>query len=162
MSRNGNRPGKGAAYSVSNELPEGTEPTQQAPSTQATGRAQPEAQVQRALCQHLDIRGVPGLVWFAVPNGNKLGGRISAKGIAIQGSINRGLGVKPGVSDLILLHDSKFFALELKAGDNKPTDAQLEFIQRVNAAGGFAAWCTGLDAALRILEAWQLLKGRAS
>jgi hypothetical protein len=125
-------------------------------------RAQPETQIQRALCQHLEIRGAPGLVWFAVPNGNKLGGKISAKGIAIQGSINRGIGVKPGVSDLIFLRDSKFFALELKAGDNRPTEAQLEFIDRVNAAGGFAAWCSSLDAALRILESWQLLRGRVS
>jgi hypothetical protein len=96
---------------------------------------------------------VPGLVWFAVPNGNKLGGKISAKGIAIQGSINKGLGVKAGVSDLIFLHDSKFFALELKVGKNRPTVEQLEFIDHVNAAGGFACWCTGLDAALRVLEA---------
>src|SRR2546430_10118321 len=91
-------------------------------------RRSPESQDQRAICQHLDARGVPGLVWFAVPNGNKLGGKISAKGIAIQGSINKGLGVKAGVSDLIFLHDSKFFALELKVGKNRPTEQQLEFI----------------------------------
>jgi hypothetical protein len=125
-------------------------------------RRSPESQDQRAICQHLDARGVPGLVWFAVPNGNKLGGKISAKGIAIQGSINKGLGVKAGVSDLIFLHDSKFFALELKVGKNRPTEEQLEFIDRVNAAGGFATWCSGLDAALRILESWQLLRGRAT
>ena len=126
-------------------------------------RAQPETADQRAQCRHLDIRGEPGLVWFAVPNGNKLGGKISAKGIAIQGAINKGLGVKAGVSDLIFLHDSKFFALELKVGKNRPTEAQLEFIDRVNAAGGFATWYyTGLDAAIRVLEAWQLLRGSSS
>ena len=121
-----------------------------------------ESEVQRALCQHIEIRGVPGLVWFAVPNGNKLGGKISRKGIAIQGSINRGLGVKAGVSDLIFLHDSRFFALELKVGKNKPTEQQLQFIDRVNEAGGYAAWATGLDVALRVLEAWGLLRGVAS
>ena len=126
------------------------------------GRRSPEARDQRALCQHIEIRGVSGLVWFAVPNGNKLGGKRSKKGIAIQGSINRGLGVKPGVSDLIFLHASKFFALELKVGGNRPTEAQLAFIDRVNAAGGFAAWCSGLDAALRILQSWQLLRGEVS
>jgi hypothetical protein len=125
-------------------------------------RAQPEAQDQRALCQHLAIRGVPGLVWFAVPNGSKLGGKVSAKGIAIQGAINKGLGVKRGVSDLIFLHDGKFYALELKAEGRTPTAEQLEFIDRVNAAGGFACWCAGLDRALAVLERWGLLKGRAS
>jgi hypothetical protein len=116
-------------------------------------RRQPEAQIQRAIAQHLEIRGAAGLVWFAVPNGNKLGGKISAKGIAIQGSINKGLGVKPGVSDLIFLHDAKFYALELKV-DGRTLD-------RVNAAGGFATWCAGLDRALACLEAWGLLCGRS-
>jgi hypothetical protein len=125
-----------------------------------TRRASPEAQIQRAVAQHLEIRGAPGLVWFAVPNGNKLGGKISAKGIAIQGSINKALGVKAGVSDLIFLHDAKFCALELKVDGRTPTEQQLEFIDRVNAAGGFATWCAGLDRALDVLAAWGLLKGR--
>jgi hypothetical protein len=42
---------------------------------------------QRAICQHLEARAAPGLVWFHVPQGNKLGGKISANGIAIQGAI---------------------------------------------------------------------------
>jgi hypothetical protein len=126
-------------------------------------RAQPEAQLQRAIVRHLEARAVPGLVWFHVPQGNKLGGKISANGIAIQGAINRGLGVKRGVSDLIFLHDSKFYALELKIEGRIPTAEQLEFIDKVNAAGGFACWCAGLDAALRVLEeGWKLLRGRSS
>jgi hypothetical protein len=125
-------------------------------------RRSPEAAIQRALCQHLDIRGAPGLVWFHVPQGNKLGGKISAKGIAIQGAINRALGVKRGVSDLIFLHDAKFYALEIKVDGRTPTAEQLEFIDRVNAAGGFATWCAGLDRAIACLTAWGLLRGRVS
>jgi hypothetical protein len=124
-------------------------------------RASPESAIQRAIAQHLEIRGAPNLVWFHVPQGNKLGGKISAKGIAIQGSINKGLGVKAGVSDLIFLHDAKFYALELKIDGQTPTEQQLEFIDRVNAAGGFATWCAGLDRALACLEAWGLLCGRS-
>jgi hypothetical protein len=135
------------------------------PRAQSAGgrrRAQPEAELQRALCRHLEARAAPGLVWFHVPQGNKLGGKISAKGIAIQGAINGGLGVKRGVSDLIFLHDGKFYSLELKAEGRTPTTEQLEFIDKASAAGGFATWCAGLDAALRVLEAWQLLRGRTS
>src|SRR5262245_13847175 len=117
-------------------------------------RARPEDMMQRAICQRLDVRGVPGLVWFHVPQGNKLGGKRSAKGIAIQGAINRGLGVKRGVSDLIFLYAGKFFALELKAKGRTPSAEQLEFIDKVNAAAGFGCWCAGLDAALACLEAW--------
>jgi hypothetical protein len=164
------RPAAGDHGPVANAVGFGEDLLKESPRTTQVKRANSdpareplrEQQIQRALCQHLDTRGVSGLVWFAVPNGNKLGGKISAKGIAIQGSINKGIGVKAGTADLIFLHDSKFFALELKVGKNRPTEKQLEFIDRVNAAGGYACWCSGLDAALQILKNWRLLRGRAS
>jgi len=125
-------------------------------------RQYPETELQRTVVKHLEARAVPGLVWWHTPQGNKLGGKISAKGIAIQGAINKSLGVKRGVSDLVFLHDGRFYCLELKAEGRTPTEDQLRFIDDVNAAGGFACWCAGLDAALRILEQWGLLRGRAS
>jgi hypothetical protein len=124
-------------------------------------RQHPESELQRALVRHLEVRAVPGLVWFHVPQGNKLGGKISAKGIAVQGAINKALGVKRGVSDLILLHAGKFYGLELKAEGRTPTAEQLKFIDDVNAAGGFACWCAGIDTALACLSAWGLLRGRS-
>src|SRR5882757_7171450 len=124
-------------------------------------RANPESDLQRAVLAHLRMRGAAGLVYFHVPQGNKLGGARSAKGIAIQGSINKGLGVRPGVSDLILLRGGKFFALELKVAARTPTVEQLAFLADVNAAGGYGAWCQGLDRALAILETWGLLRGKS-
>ena len=68
----------------------------------------------------------------------------------------------PGIPDVIALHDGKFFALELKADQSKrPTESQLEAIDRINAAGGFAAIAHGLDAALACLTTWGLLRGTA-
>lgn len=125
-------------------------------------RARPEDDLQRNLIAHLKTRGAPGLVFFHVPQGNKLGGKRSAKGIAIQGSINKGLGVRKGVSDLIMLHKSHFYALELKAEGGTPTEEQLEFIDDVKDAGGFATWCVGIDRAIGILECWGLLVGKAN
>src|SRR5262245_60519603 len=52
----------------------------------STRRQRPESELQRTLVQHLEARAVPGLVWFHVPQGNKLGGKTSAKGFAIQGA----------------------------------------------------------------------------
>lgn len=124
--------------------------------------ARPEDVIQRAVFQHIAQRGVPGLVAFHVPQGNKLGGKRSAKGVAIQGSINKGLGVVPGVSDIIALHDGKFYALELKAEGGTPSENQLKFIARVNDSGGFAVWVVGLDRALHVLEGWGLLRGTAT
>jgi hypothetical protein len=123
-------------------------------------RARPEDIIQKTVFQHIALRGVPGLVGFHVPQGNKLGGKRNKRGIPIQGSINRSLGVKAGVSDIIAFYDGQFFALELKSPGSTPTDAQLEFIEKVRAAGGKAGWVEGLDRALVVLERWGLLKGR--
>lgn len=124
-------------------------------------RSQPESDLQRAVLAHLRTRGAAGLVYFHVPQGNKLGGARSSKGVAIQGSINKGLGVRKGVSDLILCCSGKFFALELKVPGRTPTEEQLQFLADVERAGGFSAWCQGLDRALGILESWGCLKGKA-
>lgn len=111
----------------------------------------PEQQLQRAVCHHLRLCGVPGLVWFHVPNGGKRN--------KIEGAIFKGLGVKAGVSDLILLHEGRCFALELKAKSGmKLTKAQVEFQQSFRAAGGYATWATSIDEALTMLGGWGLLR----
>src|SRR6516165_6399993 len=112
-----------------------------------------EAEIQRAVCQHLTARPAHGLVWFHPANG---GWRHHVEAARFVG-----LGVKAGVADLILLHDSKFHALELKAhARSKVSKAQKQFIADVRAAGGKADIGYGLDDALRKFEAWGLLRGR--
>jgi hypothetical protein len=117
-------------------------------------RVSPEQNIQRAVCQHLRTRGTPRLVWWHTPNG----GRRSR----IEAAIFAGLGVRPGVADLILLHNGRVFALELKTDAGRPTAAQMQFVSDFNAAGGTAAITNGLDQALRALEAWGVLRGRTS
>lgn len=114
-------------------------------------RKNPEAQIQRAVVQHLHARGMPGLVFFHVPNG----GRRSP----IEASIFKGMGVRAGVSDLIMVHAGKIFALELKAPGGRATEAQMAFQSDIDRAGAFTAMPEGLDAALATLEAWGLLRG---
>lgn len=114
-----------------------------------------EQQMHQAIVAHLRQRGAPGLVWFHVPNGGKRR--------PVEAAIMKSLGVRAGVSDLILLHRGHFYALELKAGDNsRPTVEQMEFISDVNAAGGHGVICHDLDRALRCLEVWGLLRGTAA
>jgi hypothetical protein len=70
--------------------------------------------------------------------------------------------VRAGVSDFVFLHEGRFYALELKAlGGKPPTEEQQSFISDVNNAGGFAVCATGLDLAIKCLEAWGLVKGKA-
>lgn len=74
---------------------------------------------------------------LAIPNGGK---RSSAR----EGARLKAEGVKPGVSDLLLPLRRGGYAglwLELKAPGKKPTTAQTEWIDRMNAAGYFATWC---------------------
>jgi hypothetical protein len=116
-------------------------------------RRRNEQLVHRAVVEHLRLRAVPRLLWFHVPNGGQRN--------KTEAAIFKGLGVQAGVSDLILLHDAKFFALELKAVGGKPAEAQLQFQHDVIAAGGRAAITIGLDAAIEQLEQWGLLCGTA-
>jgi len=113
-----------------------------------------EQVVHRTVCQHLYQRGVASLVWFHPPNGGRRP--------PIEAAIFAGLGVRPGVADLILLHDGRAFALELKTEAGRPTVAQMQFVSDFNAAGGTAAITYGLDQAIRTLEIWCLLRGSAN
>lgn len=117
-------------------------------------RQRPEQQIQRALVQHLAARGARDLYWYAIPNG---GWRSRA-----EASIMQGQGVRAGVPDLAFVHDGKPYFLELKAPAGRPTEAQLEARDLINAAGGFVAMAYDLDEAIRVLETWGLLRGTKS
>lgn len=91
-------------------------------------------------------------LFFAVPNGGK---RPTRNGFSPEAVRLKKSGVRAGVSDYILLSARGGFnglVLELKAGSNKPTNAQKEFLERAAGAGYKAAWCSGWDAARQIIE----------
>ena len=117
-------------------------------------RVSPEQIIHRAVVAHLRTRGLPDLIWWHTPNGGRRN--------RIEAAIFAGLGVRPGVTDLILLHDGRAFALELKTDAGRPTTAQRQFVSDFNAAGGTAMITNGLDQALRALESWRLLHGRVA
>jgi hypothetical protein len=117
-------------------------------------RASPEAQIQRAVFEHLRIRGAPGVFAFAVPNGGYRR--------PIEAAILKGLGVRAGVPDLFCVHHGRCFALELKAEGGRATDKQLACLAALRDAGAITATAEGLDAALRTLQAWGVLRGSVS
>jgi VRR-NUC domain len=85
-----------------------------------------EQQIHRAVVQHLPQRGAKGLVFIHVPNG---GYRRPS-----EAAIFSGLGVRAGVSDLLLWHDGKSYALELKAPRGRASEAQLQFLVDMDRA----------------------------
>jgi len=113
-------------------------------------RRNPETALQCTIVQHLQARGMPGLVFFHCPNG---GYRTKA-----EAGILKAMGVRPGVSDLILLHQNKTFALELKSQGGRATEEQMAFLSEADRAGAFTALATGVDAALATLEAWGVIR----
>lgn len=111
-----------------------------------------EQETHRAVVEHLRARGVQGMLFWHTPQGASYSSRV-------QGGIMQGLGVLPGVSDLLLVHAGEFYALELKAPKQKPTSVQLEFMSAFVRAGGHAEYCDNIDDAVRTLEGWRLLRG---
>jgi len=114
--------------------------------------AQPEQQIQRALCDHLRLRARPSVLWLHPANGGLRNPREAAR--------FKSMGLLPGASDLLLWHDGNSFALELKSPGGRLSDAQLEFLARFNDAGGHSACAEGIDEAIRALEGWHLLRGQ--
>ena len=90
----------------------------------------------------------PGWLWFHPANGE-------FRDRAAAGRLKR-MGVKPGVSDFILIAPPMgcVHALELKRYKVKPTPEQLEFLNAVIAAGGRSACVDNFDAAVHTLKAW--------
>ena len=66
--------------------------------------------------------------------------------------------MRPGVPDVIAFHRGQVYAIELKTKGGRVTDAQLQAIEDIRAAGGHAQICQGLDDALAVLEEWGLLR----
>lgn len=117
------------------------------------------------------FRGRPGLIliypqlkWLHhIPNGGLRNRTVAAK--------LKAEGVKAGVVDYFLPWPHEMAAdhrhhhchhycglyVELKAGKNKPTETQLEFMADMKEAGYAVAWATGARACLDIVEAY--LKG---
>ena len=126
-------------------------------------RRQPERVLQTALVEHLRLRGRDGVLWLHVPNGG-------SRDIREATNLKR-MGALAGASDLLLFRPGacphcgtarlEGFALELKSDGGRPSEAQLNFMARFAAAGGHTCFASNLDRALAVLEAWQLLRGRA-
>jgi VRR-NUC domain len=112
-----------------------------------------EQAVQRSLCQHLGWRAAPGTFWFHVPNG---GWRSPT-----EAAILKGLGVRPGVPDLICVRDGQCYALELKTERGRLSPAQQQAIAELHAAGAIVDVAYGIDDAIAWLADHGLLRRNA-
>jgi hypothetical protein len=114
-------------------------------------RRRAEAAIQRAVFQHLRLRGVPGVFASHPANGGYRK--------PIEAAILKACGVVAGVPHVICICQSKIYALELKAEGGRATPEQLEAVAAMEAAGAHCCIAEGLDRALAVLEGWGLLRG---
>lgn len=96
-----------------------------------------EAEIQKAVFQHLRERGAPGVVFWHVDN---------------TPATRRKAGYREGVHDVHLFHRNQFYTMELKVKGNTPTEAQMQFGSAINEQGGNATIVHGLDQALTFLK----------
>lgn len=103
----------------------------------------PEDDMQRALFKWITL-ATPRIPQLALAFHPANGGRRGK----IESARLKGLGVRPGVPDVMIPGYSRFrgdpnlerigLAIELKAGDNEPTKEQLQWLSRLQSAG----WAT--------------------
>jgi VRR-NUC domain len=113
-----------------------------------------EQQIQKSVFAHLKSRAVSGaFFWHPFSGGFRR---------PKEAAIYKGLGAVAGLPDVMILHRGRLFCVELKAEGGRLSPAQEQTLIALRAAGATATHCHGLDQAIRILEGWNLLKGRAS
>jgi hypothetical protein len=107
-------------------------------------RSNPEAALQRAVCEHLRLRGTDGMLYLKIANEGK---RSPAYGLEMKRQ-----GLKPGAADLLIIVNGNPVFLELKAKGEKPTAAQFDFGTDAINAGADWHWVDNINSALNILE----------
>ena len=117
-------------------------------------RNRPEDIVQKGVVDQLRARAADNVVWWHTPNGGKRG--------PIEAARFKRLGVLAGFPDIAAVKDGALYCMELKADTGRVTPIQYEVLGRLEKAGAYTAICHGLDPAIRVLEAWGLLRGKAT
>jgi hypothetical protein len=103
----------------------------------------PEDALQQQVCSYLE-RALPRTsYWCAIPNGAVLAGDKVSR--ARQMAKLKRTGLRPGAPDLIVLHDGRLLAIELKVASGKLSDAQKESCDAIVQAGGGYAVCRSVE-----------------
>jgi hypothetical protein len=105
-------------------------------------RVRPEDNLQKSVCEHLDI-ALPISAWYcAVPNGSVLAGDKVQR--ARQMNKLKSTGLKVGAPDLVICWSGRFIGIELKAGKGSLSDNQKDVSDKITLAGGLWSCCRSL------------------
>ncbi len=116
-------------------------------------RNKPEEILQRQVADYLDRLLPDDALWWHTPNG---GGRTKAEAGALKAQ-----GVKPGVSDVLIMYRGYLWGIELKAPGKYPTQAQRDWRDAMLAQGFQWDCCRSLDEVEATLLGWAFpMQGR--
>jgi hypothetical protein len=113
-------------------------------------RNNPEAQIQKAVCEHFELFKAPNAELIPIPNGGKRS--------RVEAARMKGWGCRAGAPDLIFAHEGKGYALELKAPGGRLSAEQRQVLNALHAAKWSVSVATGIDEALNVLGSWGLLR----
>ena len=111
-----------------------------------------EDDIQKAICQYLDIRKI---CYWAVPNG---GSRSKIEGAKIKAT-----GTKSGVPDINIVHDGLYYGLEVKKPSTSTPKGYLsknqkEMISKIEKAGGEVKVVNSVADVVECTMTWGLLR----
>lgn len=110
----------------------------------------PEQAIHKAVVSHLNMRAEPRVFFWHTPNEGKRGW--------VNAAALKAMGMIAGVPDLLILHQGRIHALELKAPGGRLTPSQRLVMERMRDCGASVAAAFSLDEALVTLECWGILK----
>jgi hypothetical protein len=98
-----------------------------------------EHQIQCAVARYLDLAldGVPNCIWWAVPNGGTFASRIDSSGkrVSVAAAKAKREGLKPGVSDIMVLWGGRLICIELKTKTGRQSPEQKQWADDATVAG---------------------------
>lgn len=103
-----------------------------------------EDRLQKSVATYLNYMG---MTWFHVANERSTSPRTGAN--------LKKKGVKPGIPDVIILdqkHGFNGMVIELKVGKKKPTDAQLQWLEKFETLGWKTAVCYDFESVVTLVE----------
>ena len=111
-----------------------------------------EDDIQKAICQYLDIRKI---CYWAVPNG---GSRSKIEGAKLKAT-----GTKSGVPDITIVHEGLYYGLEVKKPSTSTPKGYLsknqkEMISKIEKAGGEVKVVYSLSYVVECTMTWGLLR----
>jgi hypothetical protein len=113
-------------------------------------RHQSEAQLQRSLVEHLRWCARSDVWWTHLANGGYRR--------PIEAAIFRGLGVRSGAPDLLIVRAGQALFLELKAPGRKLSASQVECHEALRRAGAAVETTDNIDQALGFLRRHGVLR----